>query len=257
MSSTRLQIALLLAAAAWVGCTDDNAPTDVSIGPDFNASNGPSDPGGSGVVRFTAPIGAINTWDEETGLIARHYSPEDFCEAAETPGWEFQLVTHPRGVKDAVNAHLKAEEIPVYLYLLSDVPPDFQFPPEENLSGLDYQEACEDLRTKWLYRGTHSIMITDNDGFCSRQDPSSLGYVAANAFVEDRDGNLYRYHESARLVAYWDPGCEDAEVLEREFRPEFTTTDLVNLPNYSVFLKLMSGGTPSLPFSADILPPIL
>lgn len=51
-------------------------------------------------------------------------------------------------------------------------------------------------------------------------------------------------------------GAEDAEFLEKEFAPTFTETDLVSLPNYHVYLKLMIDGVTSDPFSATTLPPI-
>jgi hypothetical protein len=50
-------------------------------------------------------------------------------------------------------------------------------------------------------------------------------------------------------------GLSDAEVLEKEFYPEFTAADFVNLPNYSLYLKLMVDGMVTRPFSADTLPP--
>jgi len=51
-------------------------------------------------------------------------------------------------------------------------------------------------------------------------------------------------------------GADDAEFLEKEFGPEFTAQDLVNLPNYHIYLKLMIDGITSRPFSAVTLPPI-
>ncbi len=50
-------------------------------------------------------------------------------------------------------------------------------------------------------------------------------------------------------------GAADAEFLEKEFEPEFMAQDLVNLPNYHVYLKLLVGGVTSRPFSAITLPP--
>jgi hypothetical protein len=50
-------------------------------------------------------------------------------------------------------------------------------------------------------------------------------------------------------------GGEDAEFLEKEFEPTFMQTDLVNLPKYEVYLKLMIDGVASEPFSATTLPP--
>ncbi len=50
-------------------------------------------------------------------------------------------------------------------------------------------------------------------------------------------------------------GAEDAEWLEREFTPEFTAQDLVNLGKYNIYLKLMIDGLSSSAFSAITLPP--
>ncbi len=50
-------------------------------------------------------------------------------------------------------------------------------------------------------------------------------------------------------------GATDAEFLENEFAPEFTIEDIVNLPNYNIYLKLMVDGVASRPFSATTLPP--
>ena len=50
-------------------------------------------------------------------------------------------------------------------------------------------------------------------------------------------------------------GAEDAVYLAREFRPIFTSDDLVNLPRYDVALKLNVHGVSTTPFSASTLPP--
>jgi CxxC-x17-CxxC domain-containing protein len=51
-------------------------------------------------------------------------------------------------------------------------------------------------------------------------------------------------------------GSTDAEFLEREFTPQFTADDLVNLTKYNVYLKLMVDGVATSPFSATTLPPM-
>lgn len=48
-------------------------------------------------------------------------------------------------------------------------------------------------------------------------------------------------------------GLSDAEILEKEFYPEFTAADLVSLPNYHIYLKLMIDGMVSKAFSAETL----
>lgn len=50
-------------------------------------------------------------------------------------------------------------------------------------------------------------------------------------------------------------GAYDAEVLEKEFAPQFTAEDLVNLQKYQMYLKLMIDGVTSPPFSATGMGP--
>jgi CxxC-x17-CxxC domain-containing protein len=51
-------------------------------------------------------------------------------------------------------------------------------------------------------------------------------------------------------------GAEDAEFLEKEFEPVFMANDIINLPAYNVYLKLMVDGIAGNAFSAIALPPI-
>jgi len=50
-------------------------------------------------------------------------------------------------------------------------------------------------------------------------------------------------------------GAMDAELLSKELYPEFSLTDLTNLPNHQIYLKLMIDGVISRPFSAETLQP--
>ena len=50
-------------------------------------------------------------------------------------------------------------------------------------------------------------------------------------------------------------GPEDAGMIGRELEPVFSDQDLVNLPNHSIYLKLMIDGMPSKPFSASTMHP--
>ncbi|MFA6027617.1 MAG: type IV secretion system DNA-binding domain-containing protein [Patescibacteria group bacterium] len=50
-------------------------------------------------------------------------------------------------------------------------------------------------------------------------------------------------------------GAIDAEELEPEFTPRFTADNLVNIPKYNFYIKLMIDGVSSDPFSAIGLPP--
>lgn len=50
-------------------------------------------------------------------------------------------------------------------------------------------------------------------------------------------------------------GATDAEFMEPEFAPVLTMEDLVNLPKYHVYIKLMIDGVTSNAFSANTMPP--
>jgi CxxC-x17-CxxC domain-containing protein len=52
-------------------------------------------------------------------------------------------------------------------------------------------------------------------------------------------------------------GADDADFLEKEFAPEFTPEDIVNLPNFKIYLKLMIDGITSRPFSAKTIAPLV
>lgn len=49
-------------------------------------------------------------------------------------------------------------------------------------------------------------------------------------------------------------GSNDAFILSKEFYPYFNQEDIINLPQYSIYLKLCIDGQSSKPFSADSLP---
>jgi Type IV secretion-system coupling protein DNA-binding domain len=49
-------------------------------------------------------------------------------------------------------------------------------------------------------------------------------------------------------------GLADAEIISKEFYPEFSAEDLVRLPNFNAYVKLMVNGAVTRPFSAETLP---
>lgn len=75
--------------------------------------------------------------------------------------------------------------------------------------------------------------------------------------------HLYQLEEDVRHAVLGNVGSivsfrigpEDARVIGREFEPVFSHEDLVNLPNWNVYVKLMIDGAPSRPFSATTLRP--
>jgi len=50
-------------------------------------------------------------------------------------------------------------------------------------------------------------------------------------------------------------GNEDAEFLEKQFKPDFTAADIVGLNNYNAYVALLVNGKPVRPFNMETLPP--
>lgn len=51
-------------------------------------------------------------------------------------------------------------------------------------------------------------------------------------------------------------GADDAEYLEKQFSPIFTSNDLMNVDNRKAYIKLLSSGKPVRPFSIETTPPV-
>src|SRR2546428_5047778 len=127
------------------------------------------------------------------------------------------------------------------------------------LAALSRAELGEaDRRDFYLYTDEFpSFTTTSFAGMLSEMRKYHVSLVLAHQYMDQLDeavrgavlGNV------GTMIAFR-VGLSDAEVLEKEFYPEFTAGDFVNLPNYSLYLKLMVDGTVTRPFSADTLPPV-
>lgn len=49
-------------------------------------------------------------------------------------------------------------------------------------------------------------------------------------------------------------GSEDAQFMESQFAPVFSAKDIMNIPNYNAFMRILVNGTPAKPFSVATLP---
>lgn len=84
-----------------------------------------------------------------------------------------------------------------------------------------------------------------------------LNLVVANQYIEQLDEKVHAaiFGNVGTLMSFR-VGATDAEELSKEFAPQFTEEDLVNLNKYDIYLKLMINGAASEAFSASTLPPI-
>ena len=82
-----------------------------------------------------------------------------------------------------------------------------------------------------------------------------LGLFLTHQYIEQLDERVRAaIFGNAGTVISFRVGAVDADYLAKEFYPVFTQDDLVNLPRYNMYLKLMIDGTASQAFSATSLP---
>jgi type IV secretory pathway TraG/TraD family ATPase VirD4 len=78
-----------------------------------------------------------------------------------------------------------------------------------------------------------------------------VGLVLAHQYLNQLEPDVrHAVLGNAGTLISFRVGPEDAPMLAKEFQPEFEVEDLLNLPNHSIYLKLMIDGTPSRAFSA-------
>jgi len=83
-----------------------------------------------------------------------------------------------------------------------------------------------------------------------------VGLVLAHQYIDQLDIDIRNgVIGNASTLICFRLGPKDALYLEKEFFPEFDRHDLMNLPNYHLYLKLMIDGKPSRPFSAKTFTP--
>ncbi|HOW60340.1 MAG TPA: type IV secretion system DNA-binding domain-containing protein [Candidatus Moranbacteria bacterium] len=84
-----------------------------------------------------------------------------------------------------------------------------------------------------------------------------LNLILANQYIAQIDEKVRDaiFGNTGTIVSFR-VGATDAEFLEKEFSPVFMQNDLVNIPKYQIYLKLMIDGIAGDAFSATVLPPI-
>ncbi len=84
-----------------------------------------------------------------------------------------------------------------------------------------------------------------------------LNLILANQYVTQIEEEVRdAIFGNAGSIISFRVGAMDAEFLEKEYEPVFMMNDIVNLPKYQIYLKLMIDGIAGDAFSATTLPPI-
>ncbi len=85
----------------------------------------------------------------------------------------------------------------------------------------------------------------------------NLGLIVAHQFIEQMTEEVEAaVFGNVGTMILFRVGAEDAERFEKEFAPQFTMDDIVNLSARQIYLRLSIDGVGSKPFSATTLPPM-
>jgi hypothetical protein len=113
-----------------------------------------------------------------------------------------------------------------------------------------------DRRAHWLYVDEFQSFTTLSlANMLSELRKYKVGMTLAHQYLHQLDPDIRHsvLGNAATLISFR-LGAEDAAFIAREFDPKFSATDVLTLPNYHIYLKLLIDGEPSKPFSAITLP---
>ncbi len=102
----------------------------------------------------------------------------------------------------------------------------------------------------------HNFLTESFADILSESRKYGLGLIMAHQYI----GQLEKVIREAIFgnvgsIISFRVGAKDAAYLSREFHPVFSENDLINVPNYQIYLKLMIDGFTSKAFSAGTLTP--
>lgn len=127
------------------------------------------------------------------------------------------------------------------------------------LAAMGRVDIAEDTRNDfYLYVDEFQNFATESfANILSEARKYHLNLILANQYITQIDEKVRdAIFGNAGTIISFRVGAMDAEFLEKEFEPVFMQNDIVNLPKYNIYLKLMIDGIAGDAFSAKVLPPI-
>jgi len=117
----------------------------------------------------------------------------------------------------------------------------------------------EERKDFYLYVDEFQNFATDSfANILSEARKYRLSLILANQYIMQLEEKVSdAVFGNCGTIISFRVGAADAELLEKEFEPVFMMNDMVNLPKYQIYLKLMIDGIAGDAFSATTLPPIL
>jgi hypothetical protein len=100
----------------------------------------------------------------------------------------------------------------------------------------------------------HNFLTLSFADILSEARKYGLNLVLAHQYIEQLDERIRAaIFGNVGTIISFRIGAEDAKYLAQEFAPIFDEADLIKLPNFHIYLKLMIDGVTSQPFSAITL----
>ncbi len=85
-----------------------------------------------------------------------------------------------------------------------------------------------------------------------------LSLTVVHQFIAQLDQNIKdAVFGNVGSIVTFRVGTEDAQFLEQQYAPVFSAKDIMNVPNYNAFLRILVNGVPTKPFSMATMPPIV
>ena len=123
------------------------------------------------------------------------------------------------------------------------------------MSRVDIPE--EKRRDFYLYVDEFQNFATDSFvNILSEARKYHLSLILANQYLDQLPEKIKQaILGNVGTIIVFRIGAPDAEILKKEFEPFLDVNDLVNLPKYHVYVKLIVDGVATQPFAAQTLPP--
>lgn len=120
-----------------------------------------------------------------------------------------------------------------------------------------FGSLAEKLPPFYLYIDEFQNITTDSIAtILSEARKYKLSLNIAHQFIAQLDEKIKdAVFGNVGSICAFRVGAEDSEVLEKQFAPTFSASDLMNIDNRNAYLRLLVGGKPAKPFNIEVPPP--
>lgn len=109
----------------------------------------------------------------------------------------------------------------------------------------------------YLYMDEFQNITTDSIAtILSEARKYKLSLNVAHQYIAQLEENITKaVFGNVGSICSFRVGAEDAEILEKQFGPTFSASDLMNIDNHNAYLKILVGGRPAKPFNIETIRP--